>query len=568
MAVAKAIEAEAQGAQESPAMNAILGANPFVEVRGSELLASFAEIARKLLARPDQLWLRAAKFAGELAAIVTGSGEPQPQAGDRRFADPAWQDNPFYRRLMQFYLAWRAATHGLLDLTEDTDWKGVAQRRFALTLLTEALAPTNTLLGNPAALKRVFDTAGMSLVDGLRNFWDDLLHNGGMPSQVDKRPFKVGKTLATTPGTVIFRNELCELLQYTPTTREVRSRPLLLVPPQINKFYIMDLAPKRSLTEYAVARGIQFFTISWRNPGPEYRERNLNDYVGAIKEVIGVVSSLTGSPDVNLLAVCAGGITSSLLLGHLAASGDPRVKCATLVVTMLDTSEPSMTATFATEDNVRASIERSSRQGVLDAASLSRTFAWLRPNDLVWHYWVNNYLMGQDPAPFDILYWNSDSTNLPAALHADFLNLLLKNSLVQAGQLKILGTPIDLRKVTCDTYVLAGQTDHICPWQACYGASRLFGGETEFVLNASGHVQSLVSPPGNFKSRYFTNTHRGVSADQWLAGSAEHRGSWWDHWLDWLERRSGDLRSAPEGAGNSVYLPMGAAPGSYVMQKP
>ncbi len=472
---------------------------------------------------------------------------------------------------MQFYLAWRSAMHDLIGLTTETtggeDWKLPAQERFAVTLLTEALAPTNTLIGNPAALKRAFDTAGRSLVEGLRNYVNDLMTNGGMPSQVDKRPFEVGRNLAMTPGAVVHRGKLCELIQYQPATAQVYERPVLLVPPEINKFYVMDLAPKRSFTEYAVAHGLQFFTVSWRNPGPEDRAMGLDDYINACKEASAIVSAITGSPDLNLLAVCAGGITSSLLLGHLAAIGDRRVNAATLVVTMLDSSEPSMTGMFANEETVARAIESSRRKGVLDGVTLARSFAWMRPNDLVWHYWINNYLMGLDPAPFDILYWNADSTNLPARLHADFLEIMLHNPLVKADAIKALGTPINLRDVDCDMYVLAGLTDHICSWRACYRAARLFGGHTEFVTSASGHVQSMVCPPANFKARYFTNPNSGSDPDAWFKGAAEHKGTWWDNWLEWIEQRSGGKRPAPAALGGGGYEVIEPAPGRYVHQR-
>ncbi|HEX4208841.1 MAG TPA: alpha/beta fold hydrolase, partial [Candidatus Binataceae bacterium] len=329
-----------------------------------------------------------------------------------------------------------------------------------------------------------------------------------------------------------------------------------------------DLAPKRSLTEYAVAHGIQFFTMSWRNAGPEHRDWSLADYVNACKEASAIVSAISGSPTINLLGICAGGITSSLLMGHLTALGDRRINAATLVVTMLDTSQPSMTGMFTTEETVERAIARSREKGVLDAASMARTFAWLRPNDLVWNYWVNNYLMGNDPAPYDILYWNADSTNLPAKLHEGFLRLMLRNPLVEAGAIEILGTPINLRDVNFEMYVLAGLTDHICAWRACHRAARLFGGRTEFVLNSTGHVQSLVSPPGNFKSKYFVNPRLGENADDWLASATEHKGSWWDNWLEWLKQRSGAMRPAPNQMGNADYPMIEPAPGVYVHQKP
>jgi polyhydroxyalkanoate synthase len=571
MRVAEPHEIDHAAAEEaSPAAGAILGANPFVGIDASDVISTLSQFVASLAARPFEVTSRFAQLWTELSKIAAGVSNLEPDPTDKRFIDPTWADNPIYHSVMQSYLAWRAAMLDLAGAATDgeSDWKTAARQRFVVTLLTEALSPTNALIGNPGALKRAFETGGQSLVRGFRNFIDDLWNNRGMPSQVDKRPFKVGGNIAATPGAVVHRSDLCEILQYTPATGQVYERPVLLVPPQINKYYVMDLSPKRSLTEYAVAHGVQFFTISWRNPGPEYRNCGLDDYVGMIKEAIEVVCNITGRPDLNLLALCAGGITSSLLLGHLAAVGDQRVHSATLLVTMLDSSAPSMTAMFASEDAIKAACARSQEKGVLDAASIARIFAWLRPNDLVWHYWVNNYLMGKDPAAFDILFWNADSTNLPAKLHVGFLDILLRNPLVEANKLDILGTPINLRNVRSDMYILAGVTDHICAWRACHHAARLFGGHTEFVLNSSGHVQSLVCPPGNFKAKYFTNARLGTDPDAWYRGATEHKGTWWDHWLEWVERRSGEKRAAPEVLGSALYAPIEAAPGNYVFQYP
>jgi polyhydroxyalkanoate synthase subunit PhaC len=385
-----------------------------------------------------------------------------------------------------------------------------------------------------------------------------------MPSTVDKRPFEVGRNLALSPGAVVFRSALCEVIQYAPATDKVYERPLLFIPPQINKFYIMDLAPGRSFVEYAVKHGLPMFTISWRNPTPQNRNWGLDDYITACKDAIAAACEITGSPDCNVLGVCAGGITTSLMLGHLAASNDKRVNAVTLLVTMLDTSMPSMTGMFATEDAIKAARDRSAEKGVLDGADMARVFAWLRPNDLVWKYWVNNYLLGNDPAPFDILYWNSDSTNLPAKLHAGFLELFLRNPLTRADDFTILGTPIDLRAVKNDLYLVAGMTDHICAWRACYRATRMFGGRLEFVLGSSGHIQSLVNPPGNFKARYYVGSKLPESPDEWLKGASENKGTWWDHWIKWIAARSGSERAAPKSLGSEKFKPSEPAPGLYV----
>jgi poly[(R)-3-hydroxyalkanoate] polymerase subunit PhaC len=568
MATAPRIRTDRSPAQEEhPAINAILGANPFVGMDATQVAGTYLRLLSHLAAHPATLANRGMQLSLELAQVMTGVSEIAPDAGDKRFGDPAWREHPLYRRLMQTYLAWRQAMHDLVAGDDGADWKDAEQMRFAMTLLTEALAPTNAFAGNPAAIKRAFETAGQSILWGLRNFVADLWENNGMPAQVDKRPFQVGKNLAITPGAVVLRTPLCEVIQYAPATDKVLARPLVLIPPQINKYYIMDLAPGRSLIEYAVNHGVQIFAISWRNPTPAERDWGLDEYVAVCKDALDAACEITGSPDANVLGVCAGGITTALLLGHLAARGEMRVHAATLLVTMLDTSLPSMTGMFATEAAIKSAVARSARNGVLDGADMARVFAWLRPNDLVWNYWVNNYLLGNQPPPFDILYWNSDSTCLPARLHAGFLDIFLRNPLGRAGEVSVLGTPIDLKRVACDTYLVAGMTDHICAWRACYRATAMFGGRAEFVLGSSGHIQSLVNPPGNFKSRYYLNAALPESAEQWLKGAAEHKGSWWEHWTKWLAQRSGDERPAPAALGSERFRPAAAAPGLFVHER-
>ena len=553
--------------EEHPALDAILGANPFVGIDAAQIVGTLARVVRHLAVHPRVVASRFAQLAMELAQITAGLSDVEPEQSDKRFTDPAWQEHPLYHRLMQSYLAWRVAMHDLVGDQDFGDWKDAGQARFVMTLLTEALAPTNLLASNPAAVKRVFDTAGMSLVAGLRNLAVDLFTNGGMPQQVDKRPFEIGRNIGVTPGAVVYRNPLCEVIQYTAGTERVFHRPLLLIPPQINKFYIMDLAPGRSFIEYAVKRGIQVFTMSWRNPTPANRDWGIDEYVSSCKDAIEAACTITESPDCNVVGVCAGGITSSLLLGHLTAAGDPRIHAMTLLVTMLDTQAQSMVGMFATEDAIRAAIRRSKRKGVLDGAEMARVFAWLRPNDLVWNYWVNNYLMGKQPPPFDILYWNADSTCLPARLHEGFLDLFLRNPLVNGTEVNVLGTAINLREVKNDLYLVAGMTDHICAWRACYRAAGMFGGKAEFVLGSSGHIQSLVNPPGNLKARFYINQRLPQDADAWLRGATENKGSWWDHWLKWLSARSGEDLPAPKAPGGNGYTPTDPAPGRYVHER-
>lgn len=509
---------------------------------------------------------RGRAFVRELGAIAVGRSERKPPASDRRFADAAFRDHPLYRRLMQGYLAWRDALLGLVDEILGNGERA-ARTRFVLSLVLDGLAPTNLLPGNPAALKRAFETSGSSLRRGLRQLVDDLVGNGGLPSQVDRRPFRVGENLAVTPGQVVFRDDVLELIQYAPSTGEVYQRPIVFVPPQINKYYVLDLSPGRSLVEHALAQGFQVFVVSWRNPTPAQRDWGLDRYLASLKQATEVACEVTGSDRLNLLGACAGGITTAALLGHLAASGDERVAAATFLVTVLDSSVPSTISLLLTEKRVAAAIRRSQKRGILAGRELARVFAWLRPNDLVWSYWVNNYLLGAPPPAFDILYWNNDCTNLPAALHAEFLALFTENALVRPGALVALETPIDLGRVRADVFAVGALTDHITPWEACFRTPRLFGGSSTFVASSSGHIQAIVNPPGNAKSSYFVGDDAEPDTRRWLDGARKKEGTWWREWTAWLAARSGPRRSAPTRLGSPRHPPLEPAPGRYVHQR-
>jgi polyhydroxyalkanoate synthase len=543
------------------AVDAVLGANPFVRVDPTETVAATGKVAARALARPGFLLRRARALAGESRAILSGDGGALP--ADRRFADPSWQTNPFYRRWLQAYLMLERELKSLPDKVA-MEGKEADKARFLLSLIADAMAPTNWLVGNPAALRHARETRGRSLVAGARNFIDDLRHNGGMPSMVNAEPFRVGETTAVTPGAVVHRTEVLELIQYEPTRAQVLRCPLVVVPPQINKYYILDLAPGRSLVEHAVARGQQVFMISWRNPGAEHREWDLARYVEETEQALAVARKITRAPSVNVVGACSGGITAVSALAHLAGGRGARVGSVTFLVTVLDTEAPTTLTMFGTDQAVARAIRRSRKHGLLEGKELARAFAWLRPNDLVWSYWVNNYLLGNDPPAFDVLAWNVDSTNLPAGLHVDFLRILAANALAHPDSLEIGGTSIDLRKVTLDAYVVGALTDHITPWKACYRTPFLLGGKSQFVLSSSGHIQALVNPPGNPKSRFLTNRALPEDPDEWLAGAVEREGTWWDHWLDWLAKRSGDERRAPRLLGSASYPPLDPAPGLYV----
>ena len=364
---------------------------------------------------------------------------------------------------------------------------------------------------------------------------------------------------------MVFRNDLMELIQFDPSTETVALRPLLIIPPWINKYYILDLAPGRSLIEHVVGAGHQVFAISWRNAKPEHRHWDLNTYVAAVLEATDAALEITGSTDLNLLGVCAGGITSAAMLGHLAAVGDKRIKSVSFLVTIIDWDVPSTMGTMISAPVVAASIRQSQAKGILAGEDLSKTFAWLRPNDLVWNYWVNNYLMGKNPPAFDVLAWNGDSTNLPAGLHADFMTIASENAMTKPGTVEVLDTPIDLGQIDCPSYVVGAVTDHITPWQACYETVKLLGGKSEFVLSSQGHIQALVNPVGNPKGKYQTNPSVADTPDAWLEAATENTGSWWEHWTKWLKPKAGKLVPAPAALGSDLNPTGVPAPGTYVL---
>ena len=547
------------------AMEGMAGPNPFVGLRPCDVLATAQQIGAQALRQPVLLVEQEAKLARELIAVLSGNGQSAPPQGDKRFGDTAWQDNSLYRMTLQGYFAWRDALTGFVDRSA-LDPKSKERAQFVLSLFTDALSPTNTLLGNPAALKKIVDSGGASLLGGLRNVVTDMLKNQGMPAQVDKTAFEVGKNLGTSRGAVVFRNEVLELIQYAPATTHVYSRPQLIVPPQINKFYVFDLSEGKSIVDYLVKNELQVFVVSWRNPTAAQSHWDLDTYVAALLEAITAVRDITGSDDLNLHGACSGAMTISALLGHLASRGEKVVNAATLMVAVLDNTADSQLGLFATPEAIAAAKQSSTARGVLAGEEMGRVFAWMRPNDLVWNYWVNNYLMGKTPPAFDILYWNNDTTRLPAGLHGQLLDIFMDNLFTKPRALSVLGTPIDLSEVTCDKYMVAGITDHITPWKGVYNTARLFGGDTRFVLSSSGHIQSLINPPGNPKAKFYLNPQLPAQADAWLASAQAEKDSWWSDWRAWLATRSGERRAAPAVLGNERHPPLAAAPGTYVMQ--
>jgi polyhydroxyalkanoate synthase len=519
-----------------------------------------------LARRPATVARRTGELVRELGRITVGRSELAPGKKDKRFADPAWSGNPFLKRAMQTHLAAARTAWELID-DADLDWQDDERIRFTATNVVDALAPSNVPALNPLALKAVIDTGGRSAVEGVRRMARDLANPPRVPSMVEPDAFTVGEDLAVTPGAVIFRTPVFELIQYTPTTETVRQVPLIMVPPTINKFYITDLAPNRSIVEHYVNSGQQVFMISWRNPDERHAEWGLDTYGQAALDAMDAVQRATGSAQVSFQAFCSGGIITAMLLAHLAGIGQQdRVAAASYAVTVLDWSRAGTVSALMDEAAVKAATEKSRKKGYLDGAQLAEVFAWLRPNDLVWNYWVNNYLQGKPPPNFDILFWNADTTRMSAALHRDFIDVAIGNALTEPGTATMLGTPVDLSTVTVDTYLTAGIADHLCPWQACYRSSQLLGGKSRFVLSTSGHIASLVNPPGNPKSTFQVAGSTPSDPQEWLAQAETVQGSWWPDFMTWLGERSGDEIPAPTTLGGGLEL-LADAPGTYVHDK-
>jgi polyhydroxyalkanoate synthase len=518
-----------------------------------------------LAGRPGVVARRAGGLVGELARVAVGSSDREPAKGDRRFSDRGWQENWLLRRLLQGYLAVGETVDELISDAE-VDWQTERLARFAAVNVLGALAPSNFPLTNPVVLRETVDRGGVNFADGARRLAGDLSRSPRLPASVDTTQFDVGANLACTPGAVVLRTDVLELIQYGPQTAEVRELPLLIVPPTINKYYVLDLAPGRSLVEHLVHEGQQVFMISWRNPEVEQGHFDLDTYAQAMLEARAAAAAIARQRAVHLLAACSGGIIAAGALGRLADGAElGEVASVTLLVCALDTAQAGTAAAFTSRESAAAAVAESARKGYLDGKALAGVFAWLRPNDLIWSYVVNNYLLGKEPPAFDVLYWNQDTVRLAAGLHRDFIRIALDNPLSRPGALQVLGTAVDLGLVDVDSYVVAGASDHIIPWEQAYRSSQLLGGRPRFVLSESGHIQALVNPPGPENRRHYRVA--GTSPDEaeaWLDQAAIRQGSWWPDYSDWLGERSGGLRRRPRALGNRRHKPLAAAPGSYV----
>ncbi|GAC1327506.1 MAG: alpha/beta fold hydrolase [Mycobacteriales bacterium] len=519
-----------------------------------------------LASRPGTVARRSLATTAELAKIARGRSELAPSKRDKRFADPAWEGNPLLRRLLQAYLVTGKTIEDLLEDAE-LDWREYTQLRFVVDNLIDAVAPSNLPFANPTALKALVDTGGRNFVEGARQFVGDMRKPPRIPSMVDSDAFEVGVDLAISKGAVVCKSEVFELIQYEPRTEQVREVPVLMVPPMINKYYIADLAPGRSMLEHFVGEGLQTFTMSWRNPDGRHREWNFDTYVQSVLDALAAVEKITGSRRTQVFGLCAGGITCTSAIAYLAANGEQdRIAGLTLGVTMLDQAKSGTVGAMVGDGTAQLAIADSSRRGYLDGRALAGVFAWLRPNDLIWNYWVNNYLLGKKPPAFDVLYWNADTTRMAAGLHRDFIEMAVGNTLVHANGTTVLGTPIDLSKVTVDSYAVAGIADHIVPWQNAYRTAHLLGSNPRFVLSTSGHIAALVNPPSNEKASFQLNDALPDDPEAWLEGATTHKGSWWTDWTTWVDSRVGGSKPAPSTLGGGGYTPTDPAPGTYVRQ--
>jgi polyhydroxyalkanoate synthase subunit PhaC len=561
-------EALAPETAEAVAADAGLGASMDPLLLAKALMRAASGVA----AHPLDALVAGVNYAQDLGAVAgaavaraTGAraeGPVAPMRGDTRFGDPAWDENPAFFAAAQSYLLWSRLMRDLLDASR-LDGSTGGKAAFATDLMVDVLAPSNFLLSNPAALQRAFETGGRSLVRGWTNFLYDLANNGGFPRKVDKSSFELGKDLAATPGRVVLRNELMELIQYSPQTEEVFETPLLCSPPWINKYYIMDLAPGRSFIEWAVQHGHTVFSISYRNPDESLRDVEFEDYLlrGPL-DALDAITDITGAEQVNVVGLCLGGTLTGILLAYLAAKGDNRVRSATLLNTLIDFSEPGMVGCFTDPDSIAALESKMAKRGYLEASSMSRMFDLIRANDLVFRYVVNNWLMGQDPPSFDILAWNDDGTRMPARMHSFYLRSFYGKNQLARNELEIAGVPIRLDEITQDVYIVAAERDHIAPWRGSYKTTQLLEAPVCFVLTSSGHIAGIVNPP-NPKPSYWADGSSSPDPDVWRTGATEHRGTWWEHWTKWIEDRAGGRRRPPP-LGSASYPPAAPAPGAYV----
>jgi polyhydroxyalkanoate synthase len=490
-----------------------------------------------------------------------------PERTDRRFKDPAWNDNALFDYIKQSYLL---AARFLLERTRSNgqaDDKTSQKLEFYTRQFVDALAPSNFVVTNPEVLRATIETRGENLLRGLKNMLEDLERGNGKLSirMTDLDAFEIGKNIATTPGKVVYQNELMQLIQYTPSTKQVYRRPLMIIPPWINKFYILDLQPKNSFIKFAVDQGFTLFVLSWVNPDARLAHKSFEDYMfeGPLA-ALDAIEQATGEREVTAIGYCLGGTLLAATLARMDAQGDDRIKAATFFTSLVDFRDPGELGVFIDEEQLKAIEATMAERGYLEGAEMAKTFNLLRANDLIWSFVINNYLLGKDPFPFDLLYWNSDSTRMPAAMHSFYLRKFYhENRLIEPGGICLGGVPIDLRRVRLPIYWVSTREDHIAPWKSTYPATQIYQGPKRFVLAGSGHIAGVVNPPASGKYGYWTNNELPPDPEDWLEGAEHHEGSWWEDWAAWNAQHSGEKVPAREPGGGKLPI-LEDAPGSYV----
>ena len=500
-------------------------------------------------------------FGGDVAPVI------EPDINDRRFADGAWNDNVVFDFIKQSYLLYSRAARELVDGVDGLDEGKARKLAFATDQIIDALSPTNFAATNPAVLRETVESNGQNVLDGLSNLLSDLNRSNGSLdiAMTDMEAFEVGGNLAVTPGKVVYQNELMQLIQYAPTTEKVARRPLLVIPPWMNKFYVMDLRPGNSMVQWLVDQGQTVFMISWVNPGADLAHKDFEDYLleGPLA-ALDAVEKATGEREVNAVGYCLGGILLSATLAWMAARKDERIRSASLLTTMVDFSDTGEVSLFIDQEGLAELEAKIREKGYLEGQKVFDTFRTLRANDLIWSFYINNYLMGRSPPPFDLLYWNADATNMPAAVHTWVMrNLYLENRLRQPGGVTLAGEAIDVTRVTTPTYVLSASEDHIAPWRTTYETTQLFSGPVKFVLSGSGHIAGVINPPHKKKYHYWSNAKTPAEAEAWLTGARCEEGSWWPDWKRWLSRQAGG-RAPARIPGNGGLGVIEDAPGGYV----